>query len=122
MLNYLKSESIGGFSRKDIFEKNQRKIINVGLAATITTSGGTRATDNFVKEKNGKIRKLTPKETFRLMGVKDVDYENIAKNQSNTSLYHLAGDSIVTTIIIALFGKMLNVNWKEKIELFKKEE
>ena len=32
---------------------------------------------------NLKIRKLTPKECFRLMGVKDEDYEKVAKNQSN---------------------------------------
>ena len=40
---------------------------------------------------NLKIRKLTPKECFRLMGVKDEDYERCAKNQSEASLYHLAG-------------------------------
>lgn len=35
---------------------------------------------------NLRIRKLTPKECFRLMGVKDEDYEKCAKNQSNASL------------------------------------
>ena len=56
---------------------------------------------------NMRIRKLTPKECFRLMGVKDEDYENCAKNQSNASLYHLAGDSIVVNVLMAIFKELL---------------
>lgn len=54
-----------------------------------------------------RIRKLTPKECFRLMGVKDEDYEKCAKNQSDASLYHLAGDSIVTNCLQAIYKKMI---------------
>jgi DNA (cytosine-5)-methyltransferase 1 len=54
-----------------------------------------------------RIRKLTPKECFRLMGVKDKDYDKVAKNQSNASLYHLAGDSIVVNVLMAIFKEML---------------
>lgn len=54
-----------------------------------------------------RIRKLTPKEYFRLMGVRDEDYERIAKNQSDSSLYHLAGDSIVVNVLMAIFGELL---------------
>ena len=53
------------------------------------------------------IRNLTPKECFRLMGVKDEDYEKCAKNQSNASLYHLAGDSIVVNVLMAIFKELL---------------
>ena len=56
---------------------------------------------------NLRIRKLTPKECFRLMGVKDEDFEKIAKNQSDSSLYHLAGDSIVVNVLMAIFKEML---------------
>lgn len=56
---------------------------------------------------NLRIRKLTPREAFRLMGVKDYDYENCAKNQSDTSLYHLAGDSIVVNVLMAIFKELL---------------
>lgn len=56
---------------------------------------------------NYRIRKLTPKECWRLMGVKDEDFEKVAKNQSNSSLYHLAGDSIVTNCLMAIFKEML---------------
>lgn len=69
--------------------------------------------DKPVVKQNLRIRKLTPKECFRLMGVKDEDYENVAKNQSNASLYHLAGDSIVTTCLMALFSQLFdNLDWK----------
>lgn len=50
-----------------------------------------------------RIRKLTPRECFRLMGVKDEDFERCAKNQSNASLYHLAGDSIVVDVLCHIF-------------------
>ena len=56
---------------------------------------------------NMRIRKLTPKECFRLMGVKDEDYEKVAKNQSNASLYHLAGDSIVVNVLMAILKELL---------------
>jgi DNA (cytosine-5)-methyltransferase 1 len=56
---------------------------------------------------NLRIRKLSTREVFRLMGVKDEDYENIAKNQSDSSLYHLAGDSIIVNVLMAIFKEIL---------------
>lgn len=56
---------------------------------------------------NMRIRKLTPKEYFRLMGVKDEDFEKVRKNQSDSSLYHLAGDSIVVNVLMAIFKELL---------------
>ena len=53
------------------------------------------------------IRKLTPRECFRLMGVKDQDIDNILINQSDSSAYHLAGDSIVVNVLMAIFKEML---------------
>lgn len=54
-----------------------------------------------------RIRKLTPKECFRLMGFSDEDYEKAAAVNSNTQLYKQAGNSIgvpvVEHIIAALF-------------------
>lgn len=59
------------------------------------------------KQKNYRIRKLTPRECWRLMGVKDEDFDKVAKNQSNSSLYHLAGDSIIVDVLMAIFGTMI---------------
>lgn len=60
-----------------------------------------------IEENNLRIRKLTPKECFRLMGVKDEDFDNVCKNQSDSSLYHLAGDSIVVNVLMAIFKELL---------------
>lgn len=35
------------------------------------------------------------------------DFERVARNQSNSSLYHLAGDSIITNCLMAIFKEML---------------
>lgn len=86
-----------------IFDKN-------GLSPTLDTMQGGGRQPFIIQEKemdNLKIRKLTPKECFRLMGVKDEDYENAAKNQSDSSLYHLAGDSIVVNVLMAIFKQLL---------------
>ena len=58
-------------------------------------------------KKELKIRRLTPRECFRLMGVKDEDFEKVKKNQSDSSLYHLAGDSIVVNVLMAIFKEMM---------------
>ena len=41
------------------------------------------------------------------MGVKDEDFENIANSQSDSSLYHLAGNSIVVNVLMAIFKELL---------------
>ena len=63
-----------------------------------------------------KIRKLTPRECGRLMNVKDEDITKMLKNQSDSSAYHCFGDSICTNCLMAIFGELLDVNWKQKLE------
>ena len=41
------------------------------------------------------------------MGVKDEDFDKVRVNQSGSSLYHLAGDSIVVNVLMAIFKEML---------------
>ena len=97
-------------------------IVNRTIASTITTrEGRTRAdASNYITKSLSEnaniakldlieleIRKLIPKECWRLMGVKDEDFEKVAKNQSNSSLYHLAGDSIVVNVLMAIFSQMI---------------
>lgn len=63
-----------------------------------------------------RIRKLTPREVGRLMCVKDEDIDKLLKNQSNSSAYHLFGDSICTNVLMAIFGELLDINWIEKFK------
>ena len=83
--------------------EHHRGTVQKGKIQTITTSGGN---DRGVVS-NLRIRKLTPRECFRLQGVKDEDFEKCAKNQSDSSLYHLAGDSIVVNVLMAIFKELL---------------
>ena len=52
------------------------------------------------------IRKLTPKECWRLMGFEDEDYERASKVNSNAQLYKQAGNSIVVNCLAAIFKEM----------------
>lgn len=54
--------------------------------------------NNFVKEQI-RIRKLTPKECFRLMGFYDSAYEAASKVVSNSQLYKQSGNSIVVDVL-----------------------
>lgn len=63
-----------------------------------------------------RIRKLTERECGRLMGVKDDDIAKIGKNLSRSAQYHMFGDSIVTSCLMAIFGKMFNVDYESKIK------
>jgi DNA (cytosine-5)-methyltransferase 1 len=60
-----------------------------------------------VFEKNLRIRKLTPRECGRLMGVSDDDITKMSQNQSDSSLYHLFGDSIVVDVLYYIFKQMM---------------
>lgn len=101
----------------DTVDAFNKRINKSGVSPTVTTrpEGFKTAILPIVAEQqvNYRIRKLTPKECWRLMGVKDDDFERVAANQSNSSLYHLAGDSIITTVLMAIFSSMVGVDWRE---------
>ena len=68
-----------------------------------------------------RIRKLTPKECFRLMGVDDVDIDKMqASGLSNSAQYKLAGNSIVVDVLYHLFRKMFieQQNESQQLTLF----
>lgn len=54
-----------------------------------------------------RIRKLTPKECLRLMGFTDQDADRSAQFVSSSSQYKQAGNSICTSVLIALFSSLL---------------
>lgn len=56
-----------------------------------------------------RIRKLTPKECWRLMGFSDEDFEKAqSAGISNTQLYKQAGNSIVTDVLYYIFKELYN--------------
>lgn len=42
--------------------------------------------------------------------------------QSNATIYHQAGDSIVVTVLIAIFGKLLGIDYEKAIKNYVKGE
>lgn len=76
------------------------------VSNTLTTA----QKDNLLLEKpQYRIRKLTPRECGRLMGVFDEDIDKMAAVNSNTQLYKQFGNSIVVDVMCAMF-KNLNIN------------
>ena len=68
-----------------------------------TCSGGNRMpkiTSDY------RIRKLTPRECWRLMGVKDEQFDKL-HDISNSQLYKLAGNSIVVDVLMGIFKNLL---------------
>lgn len=63
--------------------------------------------DNMGVVENLKIRKLTPKECWRLMGFDDEDFEKSEKVNSNTQLYKQAGNSIVVNVLENILRNLL---------------
>jgi len=58
-------------------------------------------------EKDLRIRKLTPKECWRLMGFDDEDFEKARKVNSDTQLYKQAGNSIVVKVLERIFEEFI---------------
>ena len=55
---------------------------------------------------NLRIRKITPKESWRLMGFDDEDFDKASKVCSNSQLYKQAGNSIVVNVLMAIFKEL----------------
>ena len=98
-------------------------VVNRDVACSKTTrEGSTRAdASDYISNEFGaneniagkdvvpyRIRKLTPKECWRLMGFDDTDIDKaISIGMSNTQLYKQAGNSIVVNVLDSIFGEML---------------
>ena len=80
---------------------------DVALAHPASIPGGSYR--YVVEEPCGvRIRKLTPKECFRLMGFDDESFQNCEAVNSDTQLYKQAGNSIVVDVLEELFCMMLD--------------
>lgn len=75
----------------------------VGTLRTIDACGDKRVIEPKPK---WRIRKLTPKECWRLMGFSDYDHDKVTQYVSVSSLYKQAGNSICTCCLIAIFNAL----------------
>lgn len=83
-------------------ESNTRRgRVGHGVSKTIMTGDLMGVIQNY------RIRKLTPKECWRLMGFDDSDFEKAEKVNSNSQLYKQAGNSIVVNVLEAILRNLL---------------
>lgn len=82
----------------------KRGCVQNGMIQTLKCSG--QDVGVVVADPTLRIRKLTPKECWRLMGFSDEDVEKAAKVCSNSQLYKQAGNSIVVNVLMAIFKEL----------------
>lgn len=94
-------------SREPSIHTEQRLEPNTrGTANTITSV----QKDNYIatpEKSDLRIRKLTPKECWRLMGFKDEEFGKAEQVNSNTQLYKQAGNSIVVNVLEKILENLL---------------
>lgn len=90
--------------------KTRRGRVCHGLSHTLTGGGYESVMEKY------RIRKLTPRECWRLMGFSDEDFDKAQAVNSNSQLYKQAGNSIVVNVLMAIFNN-LKEPMVEKTEL-----
>jgi len=71
-----------------------------GLAVTVTGHGGGQGAKTGLYEIKSRIRRLTPKETWRLQGIDDTITDKVmAAGISDTQMYRGAGDACTVNVI-----------------------
>ncbi len=86
--------------------KTRRGRVGKQVAQTLTTSP-----QQYVF--SSRIRKLTPRECFRLMGFKDEQFDKL-QGFSDNQLYKLAGNSIVVNVLEDIFEELFITKTKPK--------
>ena len=78
----------------------QDRIYDNKVALSVTTSFLPYYVDHL------RVRKLTPREEYRLMAFSDENYDKAAEVCSQTQLYKQAGNSIVVNVLCAIFKEL----------------
>lgn len=88
------------------------RVINNGeVSPTIMANDTPNVIEKFTYEIDGnqyliRIRKLTPRECWRLMGFSDDAFDRAAEVNSNSQLYKQAGNSIVVNVLEEIFKQI----------------
>ena len=102
---------VGGVKEKDWvgngkklsrnYPQGERIYDSEGIATALTSKGvgGSGGQTGLYKTNGMRIRKLTPKECFRLQGFPDEYFERAVEVNSNSQLYKQAGNSVTVPVI-----------------------
>ena len=116
--NFEREKNAIANSNKDIYYPKcesgfQDNHVGLKVSATIRATND----NNFALDNHFRIRKLTPRECWRLMGWKDEQFDKI-KGISNAQLYKQAGNGIVVNVLEAIFRQMFLVKYdKSKMSI-----
>jgi DNA (cytosine-5)-methyltransferase 1 len=103
----VQSHKLCGGKWDKMHDMSRRVYSEDGIAPTMHTCQGGNIEPKVYT--NYRIRKLTPTETWRLMGFDDADIDKcIAKGVSNSQLYRQAGNSIVVNVLELIFKNLFN--------------
>ena len=104
---------VADLSYPDSQTRRGRVIENDEVSPTLTTENIPSVLENWIWEIDGhkyliRIRKLTPRECWRLMDFSDEDFDKAQAVCSNTQLYKQAGNSIVKNILCETFKQFID--------------
>ena len=88
-------------------EQKHQSVKKDGICTCLTSSMGTGGGYVPMIAPQYRIRKLTPRECWRLMDFSDEDFEKAAEVNSNTQLYKQAGNSIICNVLVAILGQLI---------------
>ncbi len=118
--NYDKVDRIGGLFDKEDQTHQAGSIYNAnGLSPCLDTATGGHRQPLITEEEqaNIRIRKLTPVECMKLMGFERKDEQVMKKaGLSDSAIYHCAGDSIIVTCLMGLFGQLLPISEEDLLK------
>ena len=80
--------------------KTRRGRVGKGIANTLDTSCAQGVLDGY------RIRKLTPRECFRLQGFPDDYFDRVAAANSDSQLYKQAGNSVTVNVIYEIAKRL----------------
>ena len=105
--------TLTGQDRHGVIIQRSRGFNKGGVKDIVPTLTKSRWEDNNHLIDGFKIRKLTPKECFRLQGFPDEYFEKAAEANSNNQLYKQAGNS-VTVPVVRKIGEKLKIETQEE--------
>ena len=83
----------------------KRGVVKSQMIPTIKTSGYDVGVAIITDKQKG-IRRLTPLESWRLMGIDDEDFYKAQSVVSNTRLYRQSGNAVVVNVLVELFRNL----------------
>lgn len=96
-----------------------RRVHHIGNRTRWESDNAVTTSDNLGVLVNGeliRIRKLTPKECWRLQGFSDAQYEKAAAVNSNSQLYKQAGNAVTVNVVEEIGRHIMEITNKENFK------